>query len=274
MMTHPLTLLPLVEGFPMESTPLIAQQVSGVLDLVGLAVGIWTLWSSVTLPLGGNLQRAYRLIGFGALAFALSHVLDSFIAGLNFLPAEQNLLLTQGTVLLSMLLFVPGLAGLAGILPTLPSARKMAPLPPLWPLAVGLAFMISAFSFILDGVSPESIIVAYIGLDSALVIIAGLCVFLLLRARIGGVIGRSLGLALAGLLIFSLAHPLQIWLFEETTLSGDTLGILHRLIVMPALALFALSLNRVARSVNYYQVFEPARAGTSSPSKVISAGKL
>jgi len=54
-----------------QSASLPAMQLAGALDLVGLAAAIWTLWSSIWLPLGGSLQRAFRLISFGALAFAV-----------------------------------------------------------------------------------------------------------------------------------------------------------------------------------------------------------
>lgn len=246
-MPNLLTLRSLAEGF---SSALIGQQVAGVLDLMGLAVGIWTVWSSITLPLDGKLQHAFRLIGFGALAFAVSHVIDSLVGDLDLLSSEQTLLLTQGTVLISMLFFIPGLAGLADILPMLSSARRLAPIPHFWPLAMVLAGMIVAFSFVLFGISPEAEAAAFIALDGVILIIAGLCIVLLLRTRIGGVIGRCLWLAMVGLLVFSLAHPLQVWLYGGIGLPDTTLAIVHRLIVMPSLMLFALSLTSLARKLS------------------------
>src|SRR5215472_3348791 len=121
-MTNLMSMTPLAEGF---DSAVLAQQIAGTLDLAGLAVGIWVVWSSISLPLGGSLQRAFRLNGFGALTFALAHVIESLIGGLRLLSDQQNFLLTQGTVLISMLFFVPGLAGLADMLPTLPSVRKV-----------------------------------------------------------------------------------------------------------------------------------------------------
>jgi hypothetical protein len=239
--------LPLVEG---ADSTLFAQQVAGFLDLVGLAVGIWAVWSSIMLPLGGNLQRAFRLIGMGALAFACSHVLDSFIVDLKLVSDEQGLLIMQGAVLLSMLCFVPGLAALADVLPTLPGAQGMASFPRFWPLAVMLMMVIGAFSFILYGISPEAEIVAFIGLDGSISVMACLCIVLLLRARIGGMIGRYLWVAMVALLIFSLAHPAEVWMYAHSGLSVSLLAILHRLLVMPALLLFAWSVTRLSHKLN------------------------
>jgi len=263
-----LTMRPLAEGF---SSALIGQQVAGVLDLMGLAVGIWTVWSSITLPLDGKLQHAFRLIGFGALAFAVSHVIDSLVGDLRLLSGEQTLLLTQGTVLISMLFFIPGLAGLADVLPTLSSVRRLAPIPHFWPLEIVLALTIVAFSFILFGISPEAEAVAFIALDGIILVIAGLCVLLLLRTRIGGMIGRFLWLAMVGLLVFSLAHPLQVWLVNASGLPDTALAIIHRLIVMPSLMLFALSLTSLARrlSISFYS--PPAQP--APPSKAEEAPK-
>src|SRR5215469_15831518 len=92
-----------------EWSDLFALQIAGALDLTGLAVGGWTLWSSISLPLGGKLQRAFRLIGYGTVAFAASHLLDLLLAGLQVLPDDGGYVLLQGTVLASMLVFVPGL---------------------------------------------------------------------------------------------------------------------------------------------------------------------
>lgn len=266
-MTTLLTISLLAPALGAESSDVIALQIAGVLDLAGLAVGVWTLWSSLSLPLGGKLQRAFRLIGLGAVAFAASHLLDLLLAWFQALPGSEGFVLTQGTVLASMLVFVPGLADLADILPTLPSARQLAPFPRFWPVAVGLIIFIGALCFIFYGFTPEAEIIALIGLDGGLLFTAGLCVFLLLRARIGGVIGRSLWLALLGLLLFSLAHPLQIWLIEGTNLPVTTLAVLHRLIVMPSFILFALSIARAAHSMSYHLVVEPASASVQSEQK-------
>lgn len=259
-----LTILLVPHALGAESSDVIALQVAGALDLTGLAVAVWTLWSSISLPLGGKLQRAFRLIGFGAVAFASSHLLELLLAGFQVLPGNGDFVLTQGNVLVSMLIFVPGLADLADVLPTLPSARQLAPFPRIWPAGIGLTVAIGALCFIVYGFTPEAEIITLIGLDASLIFTAILCVFLLLRARIGGVIGRSLWLALVGLLLFSLAHPLQIWLVEESSLPATTLAVLHRLIVMPSLILFALSIARVARSLSYSLTVRPALVSAQS----------
>ncbi len=232
------------------NTLLISQQLAGLLDLIGVTVAIWTVWSSLTLPLGGNLQRAFRLIGFGALAFACSHVIDSFVVNLNLASDEQGLLIMQATVLISMLFFVPGLARLAEMLPTLPTAKKPDAFPQVWPFMLPVIMVIGAFSFILYGVSPAGELVAFIGLDSLLIFMALLCLILVIRARIGGVIGRSLWFAMLGLLLFCLAHPLQLVLYDKLNLPSGANDILHRLIVIPALLLFALSITRLGRKLN------------------------
>jgi hypothetical protein len=253
----------LAQGF--DST-LIAQQAAGVLDLLGLAAGIWVVWSTLSLPIGGNFQRAFRLIGLGSLAFAISHLIDSLVSDTHLLSSEQLVLLMQGMVLISLLFFVPGLAGLADTLPLL-SHRQLVPLPRFWPFAVALVIIIGMFSFILYGVSPEAETVAFVGLDGSIIIITGLCMLLLLRARIGGAIGYSLWLVLLGLLVFSLAHPLQAWLYLETNLPSSTLAVLHRLIVMPALLLFALSVTRLSRKLSTSLYIE------STPTSLLPAAR-
>ncbi len=253
-MPNALTISQLAEGF---TTALITQQVAGVLDLAGLAVGIWTVWSSISLPFGGKLQRAFQLIGFGALAFAISHLIDSIVTGLRLLSDEQAMLLMQGMVLISMLFFVPGLAGLADLRAT-HSARRTARFPRFWPMVVILVIVSSALSFTLYGISPQAETAALIGLDTSIAITTVLCIALLLRARVGGVIGRSLWLAMLGLLLFSLDHPFQMWLGDKTGFPDDILAIVHRLIVIPALLLFALSIGRLARRLSISLSIEAA----------------
>lgn len=245
---------------------LISQQLSGLLDLIGVAVGIWTVWSSISLPIGGNLQRAFRLIGVGALAFACSHVIDSLVVNLHLASDEQGLLIMQATVLVSMLFFVPGLARLAEMLPTLPSARKPGSFPQVWPFMLPIIILIGAFSFIFYGVSPEGETVAFIGLDGLLTGMALLCIVLVVRARIGGVIGRALWMAMLGLLLFCLAHPLQLLLYDQADLPSGANDVLHRLIVIPALLFFALSITRLGRKLNAsLQMAERLRVFTSTP---------
>lgn len=230
-----------------QPPPPLAIEITALLDLTAVAIAIWTLWTTVWLHLGGQLQRAFRLISFGGFAFALSHLLDSI---LQLLDLDYALLIHQGAVLTAILFFVPGLAGLTESLPA--SARqKNEPTLQLWPLAVGLVVVVGALSFILYGVDPLAEAWAFVGLDSGLILLSGVCLVLVIRARLGGAVGRSLWLAMLGLLIFSLAHPLQVWFYEETTIAPSLLGIVHRLIVIPAFFLFAFSLTNVARSVKF-----------------------
>ena len=224
-------------------------EISGILDLIGLAVALWALWASLALPVGGQCKRSYRYIAWGTLGFATAYLLDTFIQGTQMLSASESVVLTQAAVLASMLLFVWGLMGMAEVLPTF-SQQRRGYFDLIWLLAVDVTIAAGALSFIFSGFSPEALLVALVGLDAGLLILAGLCVALLTRARLGGIIGRSLWLAMLGLLLFSLAHPLNIWLIEQTNLSGNLLAILHRVIVIPALMLFALSITRLARQLN------------------------
>lgn len=247
-----------------QAYSLTALQIAGILDLAGLLIAVWTIWSSIWLPLSGHLKRTFQLISFGTLAFALSHLLDSLLQGSRVLDYGHATVLHQGTVLFSMFFFVAGLAGLVDMLPTLSSARRSSTSPHIWPASVGLALMISVFSFIMYGASPEAETLVLIGLDGSIILIAILCAGLLLRARISGVIGRSLWLALVGLLIFSLAHPAQAWFYSQTPLAPGMVAIIHRLVVIPAFLLFALSVTSLARSIRRNSKVE-AGAGTNAP---------
>ncbi len=249
-MTHLLTAsVPILLLDTAQPASLPAMQLAGLLDLMGLAAAIWMLWSSTWLPLGRPLQRAFRLISFGALAFAAAHLIDSLVQDLGVLSYVQATVLHQGVVMVSMLFFVPGLASLADALPRF-SSKRHKPFPRIWPLAVGLAILIGALSFIVYGLNPEAEVAAFIGLDGSLILIAILCIILLLWTQIGSDIGRSLWLAALGLLIFSLAQPFQAWLYEQSGVSPDELSILHRLIVIPAFILFAISITQLARSMS------------------------
>ncbi len=258
-MIHLLTIHLLAQAFEPKFSALTAFQVTSVLDLAGFVVAIWTFWTSTSLLLGsGHLQRAFRLISWGIVAFAASHLFESLTRGLHILVDGQDVIVTQGAVLASMLFFIPGLAGLADAM-TIFSADKQEASPlRIWHIAVGLAMMVGLLSFIIYGFSPEAEVVALIGLDGSLILIAVFCVVLLLRARIGGIVGRSLWLTVLGLLLFSMAHPLQAWLYEAANLSADTLAVLHRLIAAPAFVLFALSISRLAQGMNHSLEVEAA----------------
>ena len=233
-------------GYNRPESPL-AIEITALLDLTGVAIAIWTLWTTTWLRLGGQLQRAFRFISFGAFAFAFSHLIDSILQLLNL---DYALLIHQGAVLTAILFFVPGLAGLTNSLPAY-GRQKDKPSLQVWPLIIGLVVVVGALSFILYGVGPLAEAWAFIGLDSGLILLSGVCLALVIRARLGGAVGHSLWLALLGLVIFSLAHPLQVWFYEETTIAPSLLGIVHRLIVIPAFFLFAFSITNVARSVKF-----------------------
>lgn len=222
-------------------------EIVALLDFTGLTIAIWTMWSSVWLRLGGELLRAFRLIAIGGVAFAFSHLLDSI---LQLLGLEDATLIHQGTVLLSVMLFLPGLASLADAVPSFAGGSKHAQSIKLGPIAVGLTLSISAASFILYGIGALAETVAFLALDGSIILLAGVCLILVLRARLGGTIGRSLWQGMLGLLIFSMAHPVQVWFYEQTSYPPDTLAMLHRLIVIPAFCLFAISITSVARTLS------------------------
>jgi hypothetical protein len=224
-------------------------EISGILDLVGLAVAVWTVWASLSLPVGGQCKRSYRSIAWGTLAFALCYLLDSLLQGTQMMTSSQSAVLTEAAVLASMLLFVWGLMGMAEALPAF-AHQQASSFDLICLLVVDLAIAAGALSFIFSGFTAGAVFVALFGLDAGLLIMTGVCVALLIRARLGGIFGRSLWLAMLGLLLFSLAHPLHIWLVAETDLSAGLLAILHRGIVIPALLLFALSITRLARQLH------------------------
>ncbi len=222
-------------------------EVIALLDFSGLAIAIWTFWSSIWLHLGGNVFRAFRLISIGGLAFALSHLLDTI---LQLLGIEAAMLIHQGAVLLSVLFFLPGLASLTDAVPSFRVAGRSEQQSAFWPISVCLTLSIIAASFILYGINALAETAAFVALDGSIVLLAGACLILVIRARLGGTVGRSLWQAMLGVIIFSMAHPVQAWFYEQATYSPDTLAILHRLIVIPAFCLFAVSMTSVARTLS------------------------
>jgi hypothetical protein len=233
------------------SDPLITFQIAGVLDLAGLLAAIWMVWSTVSLNLGGKLLLAFRFMSLGALAFALSHLLDTLLQASKALTPEIATFLHQGVVTIAIFLFVAGLANLAGDLPGLGASGKVASTLRLWPFVLGLALCSSAFSFIVYGFSLVAEGWAFIWLEIGLIVMLGVCVLQVLRARLGGAIGRSLWLAILGLLIFGMAHPVQVWFYLNTTYAPGTLSVLHRLVVIPAFFLFAISITRLGQKVDH-----------------------
>jgi hypothetical protein len=227
-----------------------AFQIAGALDLAGLVVAIWTFWSTIQLSLGGKLLRAFRLMTVGSLAFALSHLADTLLQASRALDVEVATFLHQGVVSVAIFLFVAGLANLTDDLPMLGTREQPTPSMRLWPIVVGGALCISALSFVLYGFSLVAETWAFIWIDIGLIIMLGVCLLLALRARLGGSIGHSLWLAMLGLFIFGMAHPVQIWFYLNTTLSPGTLAIVHRLVVIPAFYLFAISITRLGQQVD------------------------
>ncbi|HEY7357155.1 MAG TPA: hypothetical protein VH590_11835 [Ktedonobacterales bacterium] len=234
----------------MLSDSILAFQIAGVLDLAGLLVAIWTIWSTISLTLGGRLLLAYRFIAVGGLAFALSHLLDTLLQASQTLNVEVATFLHQGVVTIAIFLFVAGLANLADDLPGRGAPRQMGTSLRLWPFVVGTALCISAFSFIIYGFSLVAEVWAFIWLEVGLVLLVSVCLALVLRARLGGAVGRSLWLAMLGLLIFGMAHPVQVWFYLNSNLTPGELGALHRLVVIPAFFLFAISITRLGQQLD------------------------
>jgi hypothetical protein len=160
-------------------------------------------------------------------------------------------LIHQGAILGSIMLFLPGLASLTDTF-SAPLRAKGGQAQPrgLLPLAVGLTLLIGAGSFILYGAGALAETVTFLALDGSLLLLTTVSLALFVRTRLGGAVGRSLRLALLGLLLFCLAHPVQAWLYENTTYAPDLLGVAHRLFVMPAFFLFAWSITGLARSLS------------------------
>ena len=225
-------------------------QIAGVLDLAGLLAAIWMIWSTISLTLGGRLLLAFRFMAVGAFAFAFSHLIDTLLQASKVLDVEAATFLHQGVVSIAIFLFVAGLANLADDLPVLGASRQMTSSLRLWPLVVGAATCISALSFVLYGFSLVAEGWAFIWIDMSLIILLGVCLVLALRARLGGTIGRSLWLAMLALFIFGMAHPVQVWFYLNTDFTPGTLAVLHRLVVIPAFILFAISIARLGQQVD------------------------
>jgi hypothetical protein len=234
----------------MFSDHILSFQIAGALDLAGLLVAIWTIWSTISLTLGGRLLLAFRFIAVGALAFVASHLLDTLLQASKTLNVEVATFLHQGVVTFAIFLFVAGLANLADDLPGLGAPRPMGASLRLWPFIVGAALCISFFSFIIYGFSLVAEVWAFIWLEIGLILLLAICLALVLRARLGGVVGRSLWLAMLGLFIFGMAHPVQVWFYLNTNYAPGVLAVLHRLVVIPAFFLFAISITRLGQQLD------------------------
>jgi hypothetical protein len=220
-----------------------------VLDIVGVVAAIWTLWIFAWLPLKGIAMSAFRLIAVGGLIFALLHVLDTLFDEWHILPKGLPSLIHFGLVLVSLVAFVLGLARLADAVTTWQLPEKSSPTARWWPLAITLALILLATSFIIYGFSLLAVAWASYAIDAGIIILSITCAFQVWRARLGGAVGSALYLALIGLLIFSLAHPAQTWLASLGIVSGPIVGLLHRLVVIPAFLLFSTSIARLSRAL-------------------------
>lgn len=220
-----------------------------LLDLVGFIAAIWTLWSFAWLPLKGLAMSAFRLIALGGMIFALLHVLDTLFQVWGILPRGLPTLIHFGLVLVALIYFVLGLARLADAISAWQLAQGELSSLRWWPVAVGLAVILGAISFIIYGFNLAAVVWASIALDAGIVLLTLTCAFQVWRARLGGAIGGALYLALTGLVIFSLAHPAQTWFSAIQIVSAPLLPLFHRLAVIPAFLLFSASITRLSRAL-------------------------
>lgn len=220
-----------------------------ILDLIGVVAAIWTLWVFAWLPLQGAAMSAFRLIAVGGLLFALLHVLDTLFLVWKVLPQGLPTLVHFGLVLVSMVYFVFGLARLANAVNSWQIPDAQFPRQQWWPVSVGLSLFLLALSFIIYGFKLEELIWALLLIDAGIVLLSIACAIQVWRAHLGGAVGGALYLALVGLLIFSLAHPVQTYLGSVQFISGPIVPLLHRLTVIPAFILFSVSIGRLSRAL-------------------------
>ncbi len=239
-----------------------------LLDLLGLGAAIWSLWVLAWLDLEGALRGAFRWIVAGGLVFALLHLQDSLLRLGQFLGTDLINLIHIGSMLVVMVFLVLGLARLADAA-TQWQAKADGGANPLrlWPLAVGVAATLGALSFILYGFSALAVAWAYWALQGCLVLLTAVCVGQVLRARLGGSVGRALRWALFGLLVFSLVHPLQAWLFSLQVLVFSPYSpLFHRIFVIPAFLLFSFSISALSRAWAPKEPLPGGKAGEISRS--------
>lgn len=219
-----------------------------LLDLVGVMSAIWTVLSLAWLSVEGMLRSAFRFITLGSLTFALLHVSDTVLRQGHLLPGSLVGLIHIGSMLLAMIFFVLGLARLADAV----TWEKTTERPPLrwWPFSVGVALCLGLLSFIIYGLSASAVVWATVGISAGLILLTVVCLVQVLRARLGGMVGSALWLALIGLMVFCLVHPLQSWLFDARIITPTPISpVLHRLFVIPAFLLFSASIARLSRGL-------------------------
>jgi hypothetical protein len=220
-----------------------------ILDLIGVAAAIWAVWALAWLDMQGALRRAFRLIAFGGLIFALLHVQDSVLRLGKFLAGGWVGLIHLGSVLVAMAFFVFGLARLADSVTRWQASAGDSSSSAWWSLAVGVSLSLGALSFIVYGGSPSALLWASLGLDAGLVLLAVICVIQVLRARLAGALGSALWMGLVALLIFSLDHPFQMWLSSARIVAPAVSPVLHRVVVIPAFIFFSISIARLSRTL-------------------------
>lgn len=220
-----------------------------LLDLLGLGAAIWSLWVLAWLDLEGALRSAFRWIVAGGMVFALLHLQDTLLRLGQVFSGNLIFLIHIGSMLMVMVFLVLGLARLADAATAWQArAEGGAPLR-LWPLSVGVAATVGALSFILYGFSPDAASLASWLLQAGLILLTIACVAQVLRARLGGSVGRALRWALLGLLIFSLVHPVQPLLFTLGVLGPTPYSsLVHRIFVIPAFLLFSFSISALSRA--------------------------
>ncbi len=217
-------------------------------DLVGVMSAIWTVWALAWLPVEGLLRNAFRFVTIGSLTFALLHVSDTVLRQGHLLPGSLVSLIHIGSMLLAMVFFVLGLARLADAV----TWERTEARPPMrwWPLSVGVALCLGILSFIIYGLSASAVVWATVGISAGLILLTVVCLVQVLRARLGGMVGSALWLALLGLIVFCLVHPLQAWLFDARLITPSPISpVLHRLFVIPAFLLFSASMARLSRGL-------------------------
>jgi hypothetical protein len=234
-----------------------------LLDLVGLGAAIWSMWVLAWLDLEGALRSAFRWIVAGGMVFALLHMQDSLLRLGQVFSASLINLIHIGSMVVVMVFLVLGLARLADAA-TAWQVRAEGGVPMrLWPLAVGVAATVEALSFILYGFSALAAAWANWALQGSLVILTIACVAQVMRARLGGSVGRALRWALLALLVFSLVHPLQSWLFSiQVLVASPYTSLFHRVFVIPAFLLFSFSISALSRAWAPKESLSGAKADT------------
>lgn len=220
-----------------------------ILDLIGVVAAIWAIWALAWLDMQGALRRAFRLLAFGGLIFALLHVQDSVLRLGAFLPGGWIGLIHLGLVLVAMAFFVFGLARLADSVTRWQVPDGDLPSSGWRSLAVGVTISLGALCFIVYGADPSILPLALLGLDAGLALLAVVCVVQVLRARLAGALGSALWIGLLALLIFSLDHPFQMWLSSARIVAPALSPVVHRIVVIPAFLLFSASIARLSRTL-------------------------